>query len=370
VELRNRLGNVQSARRVIFCILLFFAAIASFAGYYTPYGFNDDDPVMGFVAVIDGTANRPYVYRQLLPTVANWANQRAPKSLLNTLSSMHGETKGIYSIFNSRVVHEPAYAFRYLVFYLEGVLAAITAVAFLYLACRVEGHIPLVSLTASTFMILLMPYLMIRGRGYYSDYPELAFLAAGVWAARRLHWPWLIPIVVLGTFNKESYIVIVLTFWPLLLERASKLYSLLQIAILECFAVGVYLMVRSRFRGNGGGTTEFHLWDQFEFFAHPANWLFEPGLAYRMFVPKAMTLIPAALLIWIVWIGSKRLSIGIRRHGMIALALNLPLYVLFCDPGEVRDLGMLYVAFMLCVAGVLSASADGLVPPVADNTIG
>ena len=191
--------------------------------------------------------------------------------------------------------------------HLEGVLAAITAVAFLYLVCRVEGHIPLISLTASTFMILLMPYLMIRGRGYYSDYPELAFLAAAVWAARRLHWLWLIPLVVLGTFNKESYIVIVLTLWPLLLERTSKLYSLLQIAILECFAVGVYLIVRSRFKGNVGGNGGVSLVGSVPVFRaiRPIG-CSSPAWPIECSCLKAMTLIPAALLIWIVWIGSKR----------------------------------------------------------------
>jgi hypothetical protein len=39
-----------------------------------------------------------------------------------------------------------------------------------------------------------------------------------------------------------------------------------------------------------------------------------------------------------------------RRHGKFAAAINLPLYFLFGNPGELRALSMLYVTFLLLIA--------------------
>ena len=54
-----------------------------------------------------------------------------------------------------------------------------------------------------------------------------------------------------------------------------------------------------------------------------------------------------------------------QRHAQIAAAINLPLYVLFCAPGELRNLSMLYVVLLVVLAtnleewrGVVARSSD------------
>jgi hypothetical protein len=47
------------------------------------------------------------------------------------------------------------------------------------------------------------------------------------------------------------------------------------------------------------------------------------------------------------------------------VALNFPLFLLFCAPGELRDLSMLYVTLLLLVAASLAEWTGGQCKPDA-----
>jgi hypothetical protein len=87
---------------------------------------------------------------------------------------------------------------------------------------------------------------------------------------------------------------------------------------------------------------------------HPRDLVFGAEKTYGVQTPKAYTLGPMLLLVWTVWRVWGHLPRAVKRHGQIAAAINLPLYFLFCWPGELRDLSLLYVVFLLVVASNLS----------------
>ena len=81
------------------CFALFFvAAAASFNGFYDKWNLRDtlNGSTQGtylFEPMVDGTAARPFVYRQLLPMLANWIDARIPeqtKDLLFAQGGFHG----------------------------------------------------------------------------------------------------------------------------------------------------------------------------------------------------------------------------------------------------------------------------------------
>lgn len=71
------------------------------------------------------------------------------------------------------------------------------------------------SVFGSTVVILSRPYLMSSG-GFFYDFPGAALLALAPWAARRLEWYWLTPLVMLGTWNKESFLFSIVVLYPIL----------------------------------------------------------------------------------------------------------------------------------------------------------
>jgi hypothetical protein len=64
------------------------------------------------------------------------------------------------------------------------------------------------------------------------------------------------------------------------------------------------------------------------------------------------------LVVWTVWRGWHSLPKAIQRHALIAVVINIPLYILFCNPGELRDFSLLYITFLLLVASNLTELAS------------
>ncbi|MGA3132021.1 MAG: hypothetical protein ABSD59_14535 [Terracidiphilus sp.] len=355
------------------CFVLYFAvAAASFNGYYNKWHFAEtgasgEDDRFHFEMMVDGTAYRPYVYRQLLPDTANWLDRVVPHDAKTWLFNHDGigteAQQG--AISDSPTVESTDYFFRYLVLYVATFLFALLAVYAMYMVCRTLEMPTPAALLAPAIVILMIPYFESEG-GFFYDYPELAFSALAFWIALRFDWWWIVPVAILGTWNKESFLLFVLTLYPLLRRRGSRLGSWTGIAVL-CFAGGaVHYWIRARFAHNAGGDMELHWRDQLNFFLHPWNALFSPETTYGVYGLKAFMLIPVALLVYAAWRAWPHLPRAIQRHGLIAATINIPLYLLTCWPGEWRNLSLLYIISLIvlgsCLGEWMSRSKAASVP--------
>jgi hypothetical protein len=310
--------------------------------------------------MLDGTAARPYVYRQLIPAIANWLDSMTPEWNKGALSRLFSR----YQLASSLAV-DPRYSFRYTAVYLITFLFAWLSVVAMYLVCRALEMPPVARFFAPVAMILLVPYILSVG-GYFYDYPELAFMALAVWMGLEFDWWWMLPLVALATWNKESFLLVTLTLYPILRKRHSRISSLVGTGFLASTCAAVYLAISSHFSQNAGGSVLVKWRKQLEFLLHPANF-FKLEQTYGITHFRVFSLVPLALIVWIVWRGWRLLPPEIRRHGQIAAAINIPLFFLFCAPGEMRDLSMLYVVFMLLLAVNLAAEikkSDPCIPAV------
>jgi hypothetical protein len=353
------------------CSLLFFiAAAASFQGFYTKWHFREpgvlygagtsNERRFGLPEILDGTASRPFVYRQLVPSLANSLDRLIPREIKTHLyQSASNESRFSDILLASPVARNPAYFFRYSIVYVVTFLFAWLSVFAMYLVCRAVDFPPAVRVFAPVVMILLFPYFMSNG-GYFYDYPELAFLALAVWMALKFDWWWMLPLVAVATWNKESFLLIIPTLFPILRQKNSRVSALIGTGALALASAGVYFNLRLRFQGNPGGTV-LHEWrDQLRFLAHPLNFLrWEKTYGIPAF--KAFTLIPLILIVWTALRGWRRLPLEIQRHGQIAALINFPLFFLFCAPGEIRDLSLLYIVFLLLLAANFTTEPKPLV---------
>ena len=333
------------------CLVALFVitSAASFSSFYEKWHFREAgargyDPVAGFEQMIDGTAHRPYVYRQLLPDLANWFTRILPRDIEQRIPARAKER--ISTAFHLEAKKYPA---QYLILYILSYLSALLATFALYLVCRAVGLAsPAAAFTAVVFM-LLFPLIGVKG-GYFFDYPELLFMSAATWIALKSDWWWLVPIAAIGTWNKESFLLFILTLYPLLRRRNSQFTARAAIGILAATCVAVYLPIRHHFAQNPGGTVEWHLRDQVDFYIHPLRMDTWIDRTYDLMFPALSSPICTLLLIWLVWRTWRFLPDWLKRHSKIAAAINIPLFLLFCQPGEFRDLSLLYVSFVLIIA--------------------
>lgn len=350
-------------RRVCLFLLFFVVASVSFQGFYSKWHFREPGVVggvgytlewqFGLADVLEGTAIRPYVYRQLLPAFANWLDQVTPQDIKDRMyRSAAREIEAQDFIFASPMARNPQYFFRYLILYITTFLFAWLAAYAMYLVCKAIGVPPAARVFAPVVMMLLIPYFMSVG-GYYYDYPELAFLALAVWMAWRFDGWWMLPLVALATWNKESFLFIVLTLYPILRRRSSQTKALISTGLMALTSAAVYGAICLRFPHNPGAPVLDKWRHQLTFFSHPYNFLVIER-TYGIPAFRAFTVIPLLLIAWTAWRGWRLLPVEIRRHGQIAAAINFPLFFLFCSPAEMRDFSMLYIVFLLLIAANLT----------------
>ena len=359
----SRSGGTHSfvLRELCRFALYFAVAAAAFSGYYQKWHFAEADMPGDHSRaypedIFDGTAYRPYIYRQLLPDLASFADRLASPALKQRLYELETDHDDplIYAISGSPTVLNQRYTFRYLALYLFTFLGALAAVYSMFLLCR-ELEIGAAGANfAPVVMMLLLPYVMSEG-GYYYDFPELALMALSSFVILRFRWWWVIPIVALGEWNKESFLFFVFTLYPVLRSRNSraKSWSAMGAMCLVCGAI--YLRFRAEFAHNPGGTMEVWWLEQLRSLIHPAHFLYAWEETYGIPAPKIYTLFPIALLLWACWQGWRYLPLLLRRHAKTAMAVNLPLYFILAFPGELRDLSILYVSFLVIVACLIDA---------------
>lgn len=354
--------------RLYYCsclsVLFFVAATASFNGYYDKWRLLDTDTFgstqgkNNFERMVDGTAERPFVYRQLLPMVANWIDRQVPETTKDRLfcAKTHSGLLIRELFLSSPVTQDRAYFFRYWIVYSLVFLFAWISVYAMYFLCKSVGSPPATAAAAAVVMILLLPYFLTRG-GYFYDYPELAFFAVAAWMALNLDWWWLIPVVALATWNKESFLLFSPSLFPLLCRRYSRGKALAGTGILALICAAVYGALRLHFQYNPGETVYMRLMDQIQFLIRPGN-LFLWEKTYGVVLIKASNPLVIGLIAWTAWRGWRFLPVAIQRHAQIAAVINFPLYFLFCGPGELRNLSFLYVPFLLLLAANIDACID------------
>jgi hypothetical protein len=359
-------ARVSSLYYHVCCFVLFaVAASISFNGYYQKYHFGEygahPNLRFGFQQMVDGTAYRPFVYRQLLPDVANWVDAITPQSAKDWWFTPRARrytppVPPANDIFESPVARSQTYFVRYLVMYIATFLFALLAVYAMHLVCKAMEMSPVVAVFAPIMLILLVPYVQSRGGTCY-DFPELAFFALSVWIALKFDWWWIIPVAALGTWNKESFLFFIPSLYPIFRQRTSRLGALLGVGVLCLICLAVYYPIHLHFAHNPGGTAEIHLHEHLHSYLHPRHFLYGGWPleeTYGIMLPSTFTVMPMALLVWTAWRGWGHLPQVMRRHGKIAAAINLPLYLIFGFPGELRTLSLLYITFLLVLAANLS----------------
>ena len=81
---------------MVFFLILTVSA-AGYCGFFVKWAFRDGASSMGFTAMIEGTAQRPFVHRQLLPQTVKYVAAVIPAPAKEKLEKKLSEGRYIYS---------------------------------------------------------------------------------------------------------------------------------------------------------------------------------------------------------------------------------------------------------------------------------
>lgn len=335
---------------LVLCAFFFVVSAAAHSGFIAKWSLHDasDTPEKmrySFKAMVDGTAHKPFVYRQLVPALANAADTIFPAQFKNHVVT-HFKISGIYSKVIS--ADQASYAFRYRFIYASHFLSLFLSLFLLRSVILSAGGGQMEASFAPTAFILAYPYLQTVG-GYFYDGVELAFFSAAVLAVLKRKYIIFVALSAVATYNKESFFFYVLTLYPLLR------YSLNQSRTLAVFLAAllisglVNVMLKIAFLNNDGGVVEFHFLENLVGYSLP--WVYrEMEVTYGMPGPRGtffLTFIIGLLITVRAW---PLIPPWFKMHAVLCSLINFPLFILFCATGELRNLSFLYVAFVLFLA--------------------
>lgn len=351
--------RLTAAFRALFLIFLYatFAAI-SFNSFYQKWGMRDGDGAWdndarySFVMMIEGKAHKPFIYRSLLPATANAVEAAVPENIrawaLQQLKQKNWwEVRNLTTQMRLAPQLRDEYLLRYYFVYYACV-AFMFAALFVMRAICIEIGLGKIAATISPCLFsIAYVYFMSMG-GFFYDFPEVFFMAWAFLLALRGRWLSLIPVTVLATLNKEVFIVYLLTLYPLVRLRASTAKALLITGGVIAMGAATHLIVRQIFAGNPGGA-ESWLRESIKFYTDLSN-LIAFEVNFGIVTPRAYSLFTFVLLAALIVGGWRRLSSALRQHAWMALALNAPLVLFFCGPGEMRNFSLCFIALFIFIA--------------------
>ncbi len=337
------------ARRLGLGLAYLVVAAAAFCGFYQKTGFHDASRYISAASMLDGSIIRPFVYRRLDPWIATAVADTIPAAIQQTIYARYAKD-GVSGLGPDIAIHQGAkYYLEYNILYyisFAQLLAALFVLRGLF-----QGFVGRIAATVTPAIVaLLMPILQATNGGFFYDYSELLFLSLAALAAAR---GWMVPlaaVTVLGSLNKEAFFFFIPALAPFLsIGAKSRVRTALTLGLMLLVSGSIYLALKAQYGSNPGRDTYFSLFANLRFYADPRN-LFRFEKPYGLFMPRPYSLFWIAAAAGVVLAAWRRAAPCVRRHAALALAINLPLVLLFCAPGEMRDFGLCVVGFGILMA--------------------
>lgn len=330
------------ASAVLLCVFFWIVAAAGYSGGIQKHGMPDGARGGGIEVMLDASAKKPYVYRQLAPLVANGAERLLPPSFKDAVAAAAAPEKTFVRVTS---VLKPEFRFRYICVYYLSFLSLFGSLFVLRKILHGYGLSEWICTVAPAMFVVAFPYVQTGG-GYYYDQIEFFFMASAFLAAMRGNIVLLLGISLLATLNKESFFFFVPALFPLLYHRMGRNRALAASlgALLMTGLVNVALKLY--FFNSAGVAAEFKLFRNILNYLNPLTYLqFEN--TYGIAAPAGLSIITLLVIAIVVLRGWRACAAEVRQHLLIATCLNLPLFLAFCATGELRNLSLLFVGFVV-----------------------
>ncbi len=358
------------AREAIVLILFMAISAMTLNVFMQTRSLEEGSPAFGLSAMLNGTAERPYVYRQLLPTVANFAAGLVPEKDQDAFVKYHLDKYHLKQQYFGRAKHAnpgpefwtPDYAIKFHVVYLIDFLSLLGLAYLLRILVGTVATGPgnsILAVAAPIMFLLLLPLSFLHGNFFY-DFPELFFLSGLLLTALKGRYYWWILLLPLAVSNKESNILVPLLYLPVLYagfrntNGRGRAGLALSLAIAGALSAALYLYIKSGFVGNPGQTTIWQLQENLAFWTTLQNYfLWHDFYAPLIPFPRGLNLLFVAVLLLLVSISWRSLIRPIQWLFLTSIAISVPLWLFYCHTDEMRNLSFTFIPlFLLCTASL------------------
>jgi hypothetical protein len=329
--------------------VFWLVASATYSGFTAKWGQRDNNEGLSLVKMLNGSAHKPFVYRQLLPTTANIIADYTPDKLINFVGNKYsyGPIRDYASV--SKLIDSPAkYKFKWLIVYWMGFAMLLGS---LYLLRSILSNFsvgPFAAIFAPCIFSLCMPIIQTVG-GYVYDYSELFFMSFALYLTLKNRYITLLFVVSLATFNKESFIFFIPALYPFLPKSSavSKTHIFYTLQLLISVCINIWL--KRVYADNPGEAVQIWFTQNIKDYLNPLTY-FSFEASYGLLAPKGINVMTVFLVFILISTAWKYLDQKVRTHCLIAFCINFPLFIIAGYTNEIRGLSFLYISLVFLIA--------------------
>jgi hypothetical protein len=336
-------GNLRNAS-------FFLISIAVLYIFLSNWSLLDGMPRNSFAKMLDGSADKPFVYRQLLPLLVNHIEPAIPEALSGILADNIAPL--FHRQFAERLINrfkydEPGLRYRatqdwsqksYRVKY---VLAVIIMFASLWGTLNILANITTTVGASDAARLIgpivyasLLPLSFLNG-GYYYDFIEQLLISLLILSVLKGHWLWWALAAIAGQFNKETMLLLPFFLIPLIAEKIGLIRTIMLTSVTSAICFFLYIAVKTVFDSNPGSVMEYNLSSNLAFWSDPTSYTRLADMyAIGFPLPRAS--------FWLVVIGVIIYGVRVPRPVLltncIALATLIPMFFIFGYYDEFRGL--------------------------------
>jgi hypothetical protein len=356
--------------REAFILLIYMAVAASVVNIFMQArSFCEGIATFSLSHMLDGSAERPWVYRRLVPIITNQAVNLIPSEQRAAFADEYlskYRLKELYFAKSRETIGDvnlpldewtAEYSIKFHAVYC---IIFLSLIGSLYCLRAITNTTCQPTNTLAPFLpalfVLLFPISFDIG-GYYYDFVGLFFLCLLLLTALRRNyslWMLLLPLAVL---NKESNILVPMLYAPVLLSYCDKWRWRVFLIIGFFASLAIFFFVREQYSQNTGTPVDWQLWPNIHFLLTLKNYflwddLFAPMIPFPRGFNLLLVAVLASLVFW-QW----RQNPGYAR-GLLAVGLlvNIPLFIMFGTLDEMRNLSFLFIPIYLLAARSLLAT--------------
>ena len=339
----------------------------------------------------EGTAHRPYVHRQLLISVSKGVTEILPHETKEALVDKIKTDNFLVNKFKKVDIKEKFLLEYYIVYFLAFLCLFASIFVWRKISIDLTGD-SLAGTVAPLAFTIIFPYLETNG-GFFYDFSELLFFSLATYFALHGRYLALILITPLAAHNKESFFFFLLTLYPLLRRTQTIKTTIMTLGVSILLAGLSYLPTILKFAGNEGNIAEsgnrliinifvviiiayffgvylickkiyiksplmsyafFLIFVVMMFVLRGSEfpWFFfdDLGHTYSVISGEKTFLLHLILVFWIIKSAWKFFDKSLKNYSLLALAINTPLIMSFGYVFELRNLSLLYPAFIILIA--------------------
>ena len=323
----------------------------------------------GFAKMLDGTAELPYVKRQLVPIIANHLANLIPTKDQAAFVQYHLDKYHLKQIYFGKAKYQNKgmenwsadYAIKYHITY---IILFISLMGTLYLLRALTHKLIVNENYLAPFIpilfLLLLPLSFLHGNFYYV-FVELFFLSALLLAAAYGRFFWWLILLPIAVFNKESNILVPLLYAIFIFTHCKHWGTRITVLTSIALSAMVYSSIKLKFEQNAGGTVIWQLGQNIEFWLNPKNYfLWHDFYAPLIPFPRGLNFLFLMVLFSLIFKNWKTKPMNLKALLATAVAINIPLVLFFCHMDEMRNLSFLFIPIHLLIAHtLLTTSAKG-----------